>query len=235
MFKSTSKDDTRAHVFNTALALFREKGFNETTMREVAKASGLSLGAAYYYFRSKEDIVGAYYEHVQIEHLRRAREGFADARNLKQRLEVAFHSKLDIIASDSRLLVALFRYGGDSEHPLSWFGPGTQRQRDLSMAVFDEALSDEKLPADLRDAVPVMLWAMHMGLMLYMLFDESPQQQQTRKLADQAIPLSLRMTKLLRVPLVRTPIRKALAALLEADLIPPAARWRALGTEGGEA
>jgi AcrR family transcriptional regulator len=228
MFKPEERDAAKIRVFNTALALFREKGFNETTMREVAKESGLSLGAAYYYFRSKEDIVAAYYEHVQSEHVRLAREGFAGARSLKQRLEVVFHSKLDIIANDRRLLVALFRYGGDSEHPLSWFGPETQRQRDLSMSVFDEALGDEKLPADLRDAVPVMLWAMHMGLMLYMLFDGSPQQQQTRKLADHAIPLSLQMLKLVRVPLVRSPIRKSVTALKEAGLLPDAERWRKL-------
>jgi AcrR family transcriptional regulator len=39
--------------------LFREQGFEQTTMRDVAARVGVSLGAAYYYFASKDAIVGA--------------------------------------------------------------------------------------------------------------------------------------------------------------------------------
>ena len=35
-------------------------------MRDIAKAAGLSLGAAYYYFPSKEALVFAYYEQNQV-------------------------------------------------------------------------------------------------------------------------------------------------------------------------
>lgn len=228
MLKKERSDATRTHIFRTALELFRTKGFDKTTMREVAKQSGLSLGAAYYYFRSKEDIVGAYYEHVQQEHLRHSREGFAKARSLKQRLAAALHGKLDVVADDRVLMTALFRYGGDPNHPLCWFGPETEQHRQLSMAVFDEALEGEKLPRDLRDAMPVMLWAMHMGLLLFLLFDDSPKQERTRKLTDHGITLTLQSLKLLRVPLVRSPARKVIAALNEAELIPDAAIWRQL-------
>ena len=55
-------------VLDTALALFRERGFEETTIRDIASRAGLSLGAAYYYFKSKEALVAAYYGFVQREH-----------------------------------------------------------------------------------------------------------------------------------------------------------------------
>jgi AcrR family transcriptional regulator len=231
MFKKEGSEATREHIFRVALELFRTRGFDKTTMREVAKQAGLSLGAAYYYYRSKEDIVGAYYEHVQKEHLRQSRAGLAKARNLKQRLEAALHGKLDVVAGDRLLMTALFRYGGDPNHPLCWFGPETERHRQLSMAVFDEALEGEKLPRDLRDAMPVILWAMHMGVLLFLLFDDSPKQERTRKLTDHAITLTLQAMKLLRVPLVRTPARKVIAALNEAELIPDADSWRRLAAE----
>ena len=226
MFNSERSDASRKRILQTALGLFRKHGFTRTTMRDVASEAGVSLGAAYYYFQSKEDIVGAYYEYVQKEHRLRARKGFRNARTLKQRLEAVLFTKMDIVGRDQRLLSALFRYGGDPDHPLCWFGPETERQRDLSMALFDEALEEARLSDEMRNVIPLFLWAMHMGLMLYLLFDRSPNQRQTHILTSRSVELSLLGLKVLRVPLVRAPVRKVVAALKEAELIPPASRWR---------
>src|SRR6266850_2650368 len=49
-----ASEETRRQILETALALFRERGFEDTTMRDVAARAGLSLGSAYYYFKSKE-------------------------------------------------------------------------------------------------------------------------------------------------------------------------------------
>ncbi len=102
-------EETRRQILETALTLFRERGFEETTIRDIAAGAGLSLGAAYYYFRSKESIVGAYYDYIQEEHQARAREAFAGARNLRERLRAALHTKIDILENDRQLLRALFR------------------------------------------------------------------------------------------------------------------------------
>ena len=68
MFKSSDQravpqragsEETRRMILETALSLFREKGFEDTTIRDIAAEADLSLGAAYYYFPSKEAIVGA--------------------------------------------------------------------------------------------------------------------------------------------------------------------------------
>ena len=142
MFKATAKGhDTRTHIFQTALRLFREKGFDETTMRDIAGEADLALGAAYYYFPSKESIVAEYYDYVQTEHQARCHAAFADTKDLKKRLTAAVLAKLDILGDDRKLLSALFRYGGDPEHPLSWFGPGTQRHRETCMKIYAEAVA----------------------------------------------------------------------------------------------
>ena len=54
-------EGTRERIVDAALELFREKGFDETTMRDIAAAAGVATGAAYYYFRSKEELVMAFY------------------------------------------------------------------------------------------------------------------------------------------------------------------------------
>src|SRR5262249_29516822 len=122
-----ASEETRRQILETALALFRERGFDPTTMRDIATRAGLSLGATYYYFHSKEALVGAYYDCLQDEHASRARAAFARGGRLKDRLRAALHTKIDIMQNDRRLLRALFRYGGEPEHPLSWFGEATRR------------------------------------------------------------------------------------------------------------
>src|SRR5262249_48143852 len=158
---------------------------------------------SYYYFESKEAIVGAYYQFVQDEHLRRAREAFAKSDRLKDRLLAALHTKIDIMENDRALIRALFRYGGDPDHALSWFGPATREQRDQSMAIFAEALAEESLPKDTEEMGPLLLWTLHMGLLLYFQFDKSPQQRNTRALTDASVKFIIDVKRLALSPLLR--------------------------------
>lgn len=47
---------TRQTILDQALKLFVEQGFTETTTRDIAKACGISEGAIYRHFRSKDEI-----------------------------------------------------------------------------------------------------------------------------------------------------------------------------------
>ncbi len=47
----------REQMIKGAVALFKQKGFHRTTTREIARASGFSIGTLYEYIRSKEDIL----------------------------------------------------------------------------------------------------------------------------------------------------------------------------------
>ncbi|MFD1852204.1 TetR/AcrR family transcriptional regulator [Oceanobacillus bengalensis] len=59
----------RDQMIKGAITLFREKGFHRTTTREIAKASGFSIGTLYEYIRTKEDVLfltcDAIYDRVQ--------------------------------------------------------------------------------------------------------------------------------------------------------------------------
>jgi AcrR family transcriptional regulator len=228
MFKDTAgravpqragSEETRRQIVDTALTLFRERGFETTTIRDIAAGAGLSLGAAYYYFKSKEAIVGAYYDLVQEEHQRRARLAFAEARTLRERLRAAIHTKLDILENDHELLRALFRYGGEPQHPLSWFGPGTRNQRLYSMAVFAEALEGERFPDDVRDAAPTLLWTLHMGILLFFLYDDSAGYRRTRRLIDASVDFIVDVRRIVTLPVLRPMRRRVLNILHDAGLL----------------
>ena len=221
MFKSAktsairaTSEATRAQILKTALETFRRLGMEAATMREIAKAAGVALGSAYYYFPSKEAIVLAYYDNVQAEHRERVQAQMMEGpHNLVQRLQVAFHSKLDILRGDRKLLGTLFRYTGEPEHPLSALGAGTRKNREDSIAVFALALGDERLPDDVQTVLPVTLWALHMGILLYFIYDDSLNQERTRKLCDGLLQLVARALPLVNFPLLK-PVRGSLFALL---------------------
>jgi AcrR family transcriptional regulator len=47
----------RHEIFNAALPLFLEKGFTETSMREIAEAAGMGKSSLYDYFKTKDDVL----------------------------------------------------------------------------------------------------------------------------------------------------------------------------------
>jgi AcrR family transcriptional regulator len=193
--------ETRQKILRSALEMFRERGFDGATIREVAKRAGVALGAAYYYFPSKEAIVQEYYDAVGNEHALGVRAAFEGGQlELEDRLRVVYHQKLEILRNDRRILGALFRRG-------------TQENREKSMELFRLALEGEKLPEDLQAALPLMLWALQMAMLLYFLYDESPEQRRTHKLIDSCVGIVVRLLSLARLPLLK-PFRGALFTLL---------------------
>lgn len=56
---------TRDRILDAALALFADKGYEATSMREIAEQLGMTKPALYYHFDSKEDIVRALLVDIQ--------------------------------------------------------------------------------------------------------------------------------------------------------------------------
>ena len=64
----------RKEIFDASMHLFLEKGFHETSMREVARAAGVGKSTLYDYFRSKDEILVFYFEDEIVKLTRRAQE-----------------------------------------------------------------------------------------------------------------------------------------------------------------
>jgi AcrR family transcriptional regulator len=217
---STGKgEQTRQHIFETALVLFREKGFDATTMQQIAERAEVAKSAAYYYFPSKEAIIQTYYEEIQAAQERKCAEVFAATRNLRKRIAAVVHSKLELARHDRNLLGVVFRYTGEPVHPLSCLGPGTAEIRRRSVAVFEKAIETERMPKDLAQLLPLALWALQMGLLIMFIYDESEGQRRTRRLADGALDLTLKLLALAKFTILKPVRRKVLALLQEAELL----------------
>ena len=70
LIKKYFMNDTREHIIKTSMKLFLQKNFKEVTMKEIVEATGLSKGAFYHYFESKEkvfeEVVKHFYNHFLI-------------------------------------------------------------------------------------------------------------------------------------------------------------------------
>jgi AcrR family transcriptional regulator len=56
------RQGAHSEILKSASALFIEKGYLKTTVREIAERSGLSIGGLYYHIRSKEDLLNWFYD-----------------------------------------------------------------------------------------------------------------------------------------------------------------------------
>ncbi|WAP51748.1 TetR family transcriptional regulator [Arthrobacter sp. ATA002] len=72
MAATVKSEQTRRQLIESALSLFRTQGYAKTTMRSIAEAAGVSVGNAYYYFRSKDELVAELYRSLEDEHRSRS-------------------------------------------------------------------------------------------------------------------------------------------------------------------
>lgn len=54
--------DTRSRIQQVAIELFAERGYEATSLREIAEALGVTKAALYYHFRTKEEIIDSLIE-----------------------------------------------------------------------------------------------------------------------------------------------------------------------------
>ena len=113
----TKAEETGERILNAALELFRQEGFESTTMRGIAQRAGVATGAAYYYYASKEAIILEFYQRSSQE-MQPALEAVLDQESgLEARLRELIQVKLQYFAPNREVLRALLRNGADPETP----------------------------------------------------------------------------------------------------------------------
>jgi AcrR family transcriptional regulator len=206
---------TRRHLLDRALVLFRQRGVDATTMRDIAKAAGLSLGAAYYYFPSKEALVFAYYEQNQAVMEKLAAEATG---TLRERLGTLLHGKLRSIHDQRYMLATIVQRLIDPGDPLSAFNAQSRAVRDRAIAIFEEPLIDAGLPRDVTRVAAHALWMFMLGMMLVYIKDDSPKQKRTHGLVDDALDMMVPMLPLLSTPMGQAIVQRITGALDRAGI-----------------
>lgn len=213
--KRTAKAElTRSGIVDAAMNLFRQGGYDATTMRAIADEAGVSLGSAYYYFSGKEELVQAFYDQIQVEHAVAAEAAY-DTVVFADRLRGVIDSFLDVAGPFHDFGGQFFRNAADPRSPLSPFSEQSMPAREASTTLFRRVVegSDLKVAPALRDELPELLWLLHMGVVLFWVHDDSDGQRRTRGLVAGMVPLVDRAVRLTRLPLVRGLVDDAMAVV----------------------
>jgi AcrR family transcriptional regulator len=222
--RTAKGQETRARILAAALDLFRERGYDETTMRAVADRADVSLGNAYYYFASKEHLLQGYYARSHADHLAVARPLLAKERDLLARVRGVFHAKIDVSEPYHRFAGLLFRSAADPRSPLNPFHEASAETRAQAVDLMRDVLlgARKKVPKALADRLPELLWLHLMGVILFWIHDESRDRVRTRRLIDRSSEIVVRLISVASNPLL-FPLRRSILALLEetmGDLVP---------------
>ena len=192
---------TRERILEAALALFAEKGYEATTMRDVAREARASLGLAYRYFASKEEFALALYMGLAEETEEWAREGLQGG-TIAERFERAMVAKLDQVSPHRDPLAALLSRALDPNSPISALGEGTAAVREKMRGVFLEVVqgaSDAPAEKQARELGNV-LYALHLAILLYWFHDRTPEARATRELVGSARETLRYLRPVLRLP-----------------------------------
>jgi AcrR family transcriptional regulator len=130
-------ESRRRQITDAAIRCFAREGFHRTTMQDIVRETGLSAGAIYRYFRSKEDIVAA----IAAEHHAAEAAAFAEVSTIG-----------DVGAALRHLAdVSLGRLADADE----------QQWRRVTVQVWGEALRDERIMRIVRGGIdaPVAILA----------------------------------------------------------------------------
>jgi AcrR family transcriptional regulator len=215
MTKIKKSEETRTRILEAALAVFGERGFERATMREIATAAGVAVGAAYYYFESKDAIVMAFYERSQTEMRARIEASLDQSKTLEERLRTIISTKFECFGPNRKLLSALSAHS-DPEHPLSPFSRETAAIREQDIGFFESAVANSKVkqPSNIKPYLPRLLLMYQMGLILFWVYDRSDGHKRTMLLYDKTLKMILVTLRLAGLPLLQ-PLHRLAAELLE--------------------
>jgi AcrR family transcriptional regulator len=182
---SEKKEATRRRIVDSAIALFRTRGFDATTTRDIARAASIATGTLFNYFDTKESLVAS----LAAEALAKARCKFISQTTEDASLE---EELFGLVAAELRHLkplrtfiapiletvlspLAAVRQSGDGE---------AFRIEHLELVA---GIVHKHALAELSPVALQMYWALYTGVLAIWAADKSPKQEDTLALLDQSL------------------------------------------------
>lgn len=108
--RRNNESNRREELLRVSARLFREKGFDGTTIRDISGAAGMQSGSPFYHFKTKQDILVAVMEQGLADDLRKTEEVMALALPPEQKLVAMIRSQLGTILEDGHDFIPVLLY-----------------------------------------------------------------------------------------------------------------------------
>ena len=206
--RSAKGERSRQTLYDTAIRLFSERGYEQTTLRGIAREAGVSSALIYKYFPSKAAFVHQLYDELSGVYVERSTE--MPAGKWRDRAVFAMTTSLKTLGphrSTLKAVVGLLM--GDSTMGL--FSPGASFSRNRVHGVFLRAVTDasDAPAAEIGQALSNVLYVAHLGVILWWLLDRSEGQRATEGLIGLMTPLLAKGALMLWLPGVGPALRSA--------------------------
>jgi AcrR family transcriptional regulator len=106
----TDPDSARGKLLQVAAHLFRNKGYERTTVRDLAGAVGIQSGSIFHHFKSKDEILRAVMEETIRYNTALMQAALAEAGNVRERVLALIRCELQSIMGGSGEAMAVLVY-----------------------------------------------------------------------------------------------------------------------------
>lgn len=167
------EQEVRERIVRAATRVFSERGFHRATMQDIVRASGLSVGAIYTYFKSKDELILAGCDLITDQEMTELARRLSPVEGFRERLRIAVGFMFDQID------VAPFEMTSPRLLALAWAEADTspairemllRRRREIhgaTVQLLQEGIARGEFPAWLDiDAVAAGLGALLDGIVI---------------------------------------------------------------------
>lgn len=189
--REQNKERTKERILEVALRLFREKGVEGTTTKQISKMAGIAEGTLFNYFKTKEDLA-LYFFQKETENLVHWFRNEARLRKapLAEKLFAIIHRQLEYLEPYQDFIGAVFCRSLQPASSLSPLSFDSQELRLKYLRFIREVLAEAEQQGEIPRVGALGAYALglfYLGIVTYWLQDVSRGKQKTLALLDRAL------------------------------------------------
>jgi AcrR family transcriptional regulator len=197
--RETNKERTKERILIAALKLFREKGLEATTTRQISKMAGIAEGTLFNYFKTKEDLALFFFQKETdnlVEWFEKQKE--LQHAPLAEKLFAIIHRQLEYIEPYEDFIGAVIFRSLQPHSKLSPLSFECQELRLKYLRFVREVLANAE---EKQEIPPVgefgayVVGLFYIGILMHWLHDTSRGKQQTMALLDRSLKLAMQVLK----------------------------------------
>lgn len=194
--RERKKKETRVNIISSAVTLFREKGFQETSMEGISEKADVSKGTLYNYFQDKESLLVAYFQSYIEIHGQEFKTIIKNTKEIEQRLNYLLDFASQILEKNKDLATFYLKFRMQSFLESNPFdNPQRSGLQNLVFEIMKEAQENKQI----RDDISALILArsFHFLIRSYLISNIYTQESIDMKtLKEQLVGLFLNGAKL---------------------------------------
>lgn len=173
--KSRERERRRQQIMVAARRVFSEKGFNKTTMEDIAREAELSAGTLYLYFKSKDELFSSLsirilqYLNLRLENA----VNMSDQKDAENQIHALKDALLDVFEFDPFILVNMFHLQSSemlknlSPQLLSEIKELSRKSLKIMTKIFEEGIEEGRFINQKPVIFAHIIWALFSGVVLW--------------------------------------------------------------------